>query len=545
MARVFDSLVQQKARAKAVEAPQEVPALEPVHPGAPQPTQQQLAQRQAELAQELAEVGPKKGGPEPTISPDEFESALNAARTMMRKGDFEGAEYLFAQCNGLLDYHEGEGLHTAYLTVDWAPCLNQLKRFEEATAICERAMRILDQPEFQQYEELSQVKIPVYHACAVACVGLHKFAEGRELIDACLELIGKADPYKAFILLVKCDLLEKEAESIEKDSGKAAAFVEVLDLALQSAQQARAVLDEHAGEFAQHPIFFKPDTSMVSIFLTWGRMDEAEDMQEQLIKKMALSGQVPPARIAFQTDEFADICLDSGKMAKAERLYLDALKIWEGVPGLAGQANVNKARCELAHKIYFCQPETIDKANALFEETRQFTEKYMLAPPKSENMEIRVQEAHFEYIGMHPSGGVEAQYVFQIRLKRRIQDKKPRLPAGSKLTFFLAEWDNKDVVLAGLYKGEVMSSFSIVLDADVLDNEDRARRVVNFSVTLLRPLARSYKCFVQVTDGASEKVLSSLQQHVVSYVDCPSTTTLDAAKEIFSKHLTATEEIMG
>ncbi len=338
------------ARPKVVEAPQEVPALEPVHMGTPanQQQQQQVA-AQNRSAQARSRT-------EPTLSPDEFESALNAARTMMRKGDFEGAEYLFSQCNALLDHHEGEGLHTAYLVVDWAPCLNQLKRFDEANAMCERASRILEEPQFQEhYEELAQVKIPLFHASAIACVGLHRFAEGRDLIDSCLDLIGKADPYKAFMLLVKCDLLEKEAESIEKDSGKAASFDEVLQTALQAAREARDILDQNAAEFAAHPIYFKPDTSMVSIFLTWGRMDEAEDMQEQLIKKMALSGQVPVQRLAFQTDEFADICLDSGKMAKAERLYLDALKIWEGVPGVVGMANANKARCELAHKIYFCQ----------------------------------------------------------------------------------------------------------------------------------------------------------------------------------------------
>lgn len=170
--------------------------------------------------------------------------------------------------------------------------------------------------EYQQYEELTQVKIPVYHAAAVACVGLKKFSEGRELIDACLDLIKGSDPYRAFMLLVKCDLLEKEAESIEKDSGKAASFTQVLELALTCAQEARAVLDEHASEFSTHPIFFKPDTCVVSIFLTWGRMDEAEDKQEELLRKMTASGSVVPQRLAFQTDEFADICLDSGKMQK-------------------------------------------------------------------------------------------------------------------------------------------------------------------------------------------------------------------------------------
>jgi len=125
------------------------------------------------------------------------------------KGDFEGAEYLFSQCCALLDAHEGEAFTLAYLTVDWAPCLNQLKRFDEATAVCERALRILEGEEYQQYEELTQVKIPVYHAAAVACVGLKKFAEGRDLIDACLDLIKGSDPYRAFHLAGQVRLVGK------------------------------------------------------------------------------------------------------------------------------------------------------------------------------------------------------------------------------------------------------------------------------------------------------------------------------------------------
>lgn len=107
---------------------------------------QEASQRQIQQQQQQQQKGKAAAAPvvESTLSPDEFESALNAARTMLRKGDFEGAEYLFGQCCALLDAHEGEGLHTAYLTVDWAPCLNQLKRYEEASAVCERALRILE-----------------------------------------------------------------------------------------------------------------------------------------------------------------------------------------------------------------------------------------------------------------------------------------------------------------------------------------------------------------------------------------------------------------
>ncbi len=238
---------------------------------------------------------------------------------------------------------------------------------------------------------------------------------------------------------------------------------------------------------------------------------------------------------------------------------MKALKIWEGVPGLAGQANVNKTKCELVHKIYFCQvwffffffflkilfqnqPETIEKAKAMFEETRQFTEKHGLVPPKSENMEVRVQESHFEYIGIHPSGGVEAAFVFDVRLKRRIQDKKPRLPAGSKLEFFLTEWDNSEAILTGQYKGKMESKFGIVLEQDMLDNEDRDRRVVKFSVSMMRPKKLSYICHLSVVD-ANGKVLSSLQQHVVSVVDAENTASLDEAKEAFIQMVTKSEEV--
>lgn len=95
-----------------------VPALEAV-PGVTRDAQSGAA---AEKGAAVANVA------QPQLTIDEFESALNAARQLMRKGDFEAAEALFAQCCALLDYHEGEGLHTAYLIVDWAPCLNQVRK---------------------------------------------------------------------------------------------------------------------------------------------------------------------------------------------------------------------------------------------------------------------------------------------------------------------------------------------------------------------------------------------------------------------------------
>lgn len=478
-----------------------------------------------------------KQAEEITLSPDEFESALNAARQMMRKGDFEGAEHLFSQCCALLDFHEGEGLHTAYLIVDWAPCLNQLKRFEEALAICARALGIVENPQYQQYEELNQLKVPLFHAHTVACVGLKRFAEGRDMVDSALDIIKGNDPYKAVMLLVKADLLEKEAEAVEK-ANDTIKFNEALELAMQCAKDARAVLDQAGPEFVQHPIFYKPETSMVSLLLTWGRMDEAEDMQELLIKKMQQSGAVSPPRVAFQTDEFADICLDSGKLEKAEKLYLQALKIWEGVPGLIGQANVNKAKCELAHKVYFSQPENLQKAKDLFLETRQFTEKHMLEPPKSENMELRVQEARFEYAGPHQAGGVSATFVFQVRLKRRIQDKKPRLPNNSKLVFKLFEWDTEAPLATA-----TASSFEVVLTNDILDNDDRSKRVVDFAIKDLRPRGVSYICHVDVYDQ-SGTLISKLDQHVVSFVDC-TTATFAEAKSVFEKHQMAVAEILG
>ena len=123
-------------------AAKDVPALQSA------PAQTPTKQEERQVAEvERAQVAATKAAPAPapdglTLSPDEFESALNAARQLMRKGDFEGAEYLFSQCCALLDHHEGEGLHTAYLIVDWAPCLNQLKRFEKSNEVRSRLIEI-------------------------------------------------------------------------------------------------------------------------------------------------------------------------------------------------------------------------------------------------------------------------------------------------------------------------------------------------------------------------------------------------------------------
>jgi hypothetical protein len=191
---------------------------------------------------------------------------------------------------------------------------------------------------------------------------------------------------------------------------------------------------------------------------------------------------------------------------------------------------------------FLSKPETLEKAKTMFEETRAFTEKHGLAPPKSENMEIRVQEAFFEYVGLHPSGGVEAVFNFDVRLKRRIQDKKPRLPAGSKLEFVVAEWDNAEAVLSGQHNGHLESKFSVLLEQEMLDNEDRDRRVVKFAILSLRPKKQSYVCHVKVVD-ASGVVLSTLQQHVVSVCDAPNTPSLDEAKEAFLQLVTRSEAV--
>ena len=345
------------------------------------------------------------------------------------------------------------------------------------------------------------------------------------------------------MLLVKADLLEKEAEAIEKDADSREEFEARLQEGIECAHGARAVLDQAGAEFQQHPIFYKPDTCIVSIFLTWGRMDEAEDAQEALLAKMAASGNVSQPRLAFQTDEFADICLDSSKFEKAEKLYLDALKIWQGVTGVQGRANEIKAKAELAHKIYFPTPETQDKAQALFQETREFTETHMLSPPKSENMEMRVQKAHFEYVGKHEAGGVEANFVFQIRLKRKIQNKEPRLPSGAIVSFSIVEWDHPENVLVGKVGDLLLSTFSTTLDEECLVSDDRTKRVKDFQITFLRPLKTAYKCLVTVTKD--EAVISSFEQHVVSYVDCPTVSGMDEAQEIYAKHMAKCEEILG
>merc|ERR1711916_34476 len=165
-----------------------------------------------------------------------------------------------------------------------------------------------------------------------------------------------------------------------------------------------------------------------------------------------------------------------------------------------------------------------------------------LRSPLSENMEMRVQKAHFEYVGAHASGGVEAAFVFQIRLKRKIQDKQARLPAGAELSIEVVEWENQDEKLVGKINESAASSFSATLTAECLDSEDRSKRVQEFRITGLRPLERAYKCLVRVTkDG---ECISHLQQHVVSYVDCPSS-TFEQAQETYEKRQKAVLEIQG
>jgi hypothetical protein len=131
--------------------------------------------------------------------------------------------------------------------------------------------------------------------------------------------------------------------------------------------------------------------------------------------------------------------------------------------------------------------------------------------------------------------------VFDVRLKRRIQDKKPRLPSGSKLEFYLTEWDHPDAVLSGQYNGRLDSKFSIVLEQEMLDNEDRDRRVVKFAVSMMRPKKLSYICHLSITDS-NGTLLSALQQHVVSVVDTQNTHSLDEAKEAFVEMMTKSEE---
>lgn len=230
-------------------------------------------------------------------------------------------------------------------------------------------------------------------------------------------------------------------------------------------------------------------------------------------------------------------------MEKAEKLYNDAIKIWEGLPGLDGQANLMKAKCELAHKIYFARPETVEKGQALFQESREFTEKYMISAPKVENMELRVQKAEFTYEREHAAGGVDASLSIQIRCKRRIEDKKPRLPDDSKLVCKIREWDNDKEVLVGRYGSTLSSSFSHVLSHDLLDNEDRTKRVVEFQITGMRPLNRAYILEMEVFDKDGNSI-SKLQQHVVSYVDCPSS-TLDQARKIYEEHQAKVNDILG
>jgi hypothetical protein len=106
-------------------------------------------------------------------------------------------------------------------------------------------------------------------------------------------------------------------------------------------------------------------------------------------------------------EEMALACLDSeqseSSLVKGEQAYLNALSLFQQIPGMSGLKYDVYVRAEVGSRIMKRQNRT-DDLMQLMVNTRTFVEKNRLEAPLMENSELRVEVSRLQYAHVQTEG---------------------------------------------------------------------------------------------------------------------------------------------
>lgn len=386
----------------------------------------------------------------------------------------------------------------------------------------------------------------MYRSYAQACSAFGRYELAFVQLQRASQMVEPDSFLAACTLLLQADLCNVYAQRLEKNSGNPL-FEELCARGVQLCREARVIFDKHKGQLKGDQLFSKPENLMMNLYNTWGLMDESEQAVLDLLDLLQQTDPfVSPIHYAQLYEDYAILALDResapDSMEKAVWAYEKAFSYYRAIPGLDGITYETFRRAELGSRM-MARGIQVEEARRWIDAARQFSEENRLGPALLEHDSVRVvsckmdiERRRREKMEGNDSGdkmedlddldgdnedddaaAVDGLFLIRLRLKRRIENKKARIAAGSTLSIHLAQWNDRQNILEG-------SQAQMVLTKEVLDSPHRDRRIVNFSLTV-RPSKTSYVCIIRV-DGHP-----TLEQHVPSFVDCH-TATWKEAKEI-------------
>ena len=274
-------------------------------------------------------------------------------------------------------------------------------------------------------------------------------------------------------------------------------------------------------------LYPRPERLKTYIYATLGDMKKMERAYEDhisLVVEFAILAS--PMRLGRLYEEMCDRCLDSehdlNSFNKALRAYDDAVKQYQLIPGLPGLKYEQYLRAETG--VWIAQRLGDDQqAHAILDETLQFVAQNLLGMPQMRNQNLHVMMCRIQY-EMGPFKA-HRNILLDVRCKRRISDKKTRLPVGAVMKVSVARWEDQSDVLP--------VHDERVLEEDLLEHPALEQRIVHFVLPKVDLLHKLYVCRIRVFKD--EKLIAALDQPIVNHL------SIEEANALKSTHVNAAD----
>lgn len=220
--------------------------------------------------------------------PVQFAQAFEVARDLKERGDFAQADFLLTKCLEYAERHEPGQPLSVFLIIEIVQCRTYLKQYAQALTLVEKGLALCDAPTFESSEETAGLKASLNHQCATLLTHLGRFDESLAVVERTIAGAEPTSPLMVLALLLKAETLEKRGETVDRLVSRAR-FDATMQEAVNATLAARRTLDAGNMLSGESQFALKPDQVLVSIYLSWGKMEQAEDFQAKLIEKVRKS----------------------------------------------------------------------------------------------------------------------------------------------------------------------------------------------------------------------------------------------------------------
>jgi tetratricopeptide (TPR) repeat protein len=382
-----------------------------------------------------------------------------------------------------------QGVEAITVLSQFAGALNSLLQTREAALVVRRMLTLCDS--LEPFAQSVDMRTDAMRSYAQSCASTHRFEQALQILQQCKSRLPKST-FLAGTLLHEAEVANQYAIMFEHHQENPR-FLELMEEGFRCCEEAREVMDSFNDVFSKDFVFSRPEALRVNLAATLGDMDRLEAENEHYIQRLLASGvEISPLRLARIYEEYGISCLDSGRplgIVKAEGAFEKALMLYNDVPGLEGMKLELYSRVEHLGRVFLKQ-KRVEEFDAAMEACMTYIEQNCTLMPLFENDEMRMEVCI----------GRGAKVACELRLKRRISSKRPRLPVSATIVFEVLTWD----------KREIKYSWRWCVTEEVLNNKVRAKRVVSVMLPLEHFANRAW---IRATClGQSGAVLSLLEQ---------------------------------